>query len=409
MNSNSCFRRAVVGVPDPRPRPPASRILGPRCVIGFALALLWMAGPIDDRAAESQGQPGARPSLKLDLDLGLPVAPPAATTNAATPALGQYVLPDPVLRMSAWSFVAPVDWNRTGGVYWTGRLLPLAYYSELTVTKPGGSEQLQLFPTAIYVATDNPLWAAGRPVSPYLQADECVRQILLPKYRPQARALKIIGTDRPAQLIAEARARAQSQGVAGGDIRAARVLAEYDEAGRRYRELFFCTLVALPGSSGPTIWCIERALGLRAEKDGFEHRARVLGLIASSLRENQEWVRARGQQLRMMIPTATPRSGSGGPSILDVSRSISRNNDQFLKNIDAIHTQRLNTPSSDGWTRAYRNTERVINPTTGEELEVSGGYLQYYQDYSGRIHASNDPTDFYLQTQIGGTVLEKQP
>ena len=28
------------------------------------------------------------------------------------------------------------------------------------------------------------------------------------------------------------------------------------------------------------------------------------------------------------------------------------------------------------------------------------------QDYSGRIYGSNDPTDFYLQTTVGGTVLE---
>lgn len=136
----------------------------------------------------------------------------------------------------------------------------------------------------------------------------------------------------------------------------------------------------------------------------------VLGLIASSLRENQTWVLARGRQLRAMIPPPTPRrSGSGGPSILDVSRSISRNNDEFLRNIDAVHTQRLNTPASDGWTRSFRNTDRRVNPSTGEEMDVTGGYLQYYQDYSGRIYGSNDPTDFYQQTHIGGTVLEPVP
>ena len=108
-----------------------------------------------------------------------------------------------------------------------------------------------------------------------------------------------------------------------------------------------------------------------------------------------------------MIPPPTPRSsGSGGTSILDVSRSISRNNDEFLKNIDSVNTQRLNTPGSDGWTRAFRNTERAVNPATGEEMDVGGGYLHYYQDYSGRIYGSSDPADFYLQTKIGGTVLE---
>lgn len=259
--------------------------------------------------------------------------PGAATANARTLTsqlpLAQYAIQDPVLHLTAWTFVAPVDWRRSGGVYWTGRLLPLAYYSELTITNPRGSEQLQLFPTAIYVAADNPLWAAGRPVSPYLQADECILRILIPKHRPQAKNVKVLASDNPSQLVSEASARSRTQGVAGCDVRAARVLVEYQEGDRSFHEMFFCTLVSPPKSQGPTVWCI-----------------------------------------------------------------------------DAIHTQRLNTPASDGWTRAYRNTERVANPTTGEEMDVSGGYLQYYQDYSGRIYGSNDPTDFYLQTKIGGTVLE---
>jgi hypothetical protein len=209
-----------------------------------------------------------------------------------------------------------------------------------------------------------------------------------------------------AQPQTEVITRALTQGVADCDFRAARVLVEYEEGGRPMREMCFCSLVSLRLSTPPRVWCIERALGLRTQKNEFEQGYRLLGLVASSLRENQEWVKARGQKLRSMIPPPSPRGGSGGPSILDVSRSISRNNDQFLKNIDAVNTQRLNTPASDGWSRAYRNTESMRNPSTGEQIDVTGGYLQYYQDYSGRIYGSNDPTDFYLETKIGGTVLE---
>jgi hypothetical protein len=321
--------------------------------------------------------------------------------------LAQYALPDPALGCTAWSFVAPVSWNKQGGVYWTGRLMPLAYYTELKLSDPGGRGQVELFPTVIYADTANPILASGRPTSAYLQADECVRRILIPKHRPRAQSVRIIATDKqPAQLLAEARARARTQAVADCDIRAARVLVEYEEGGRTMREMFFCTLMSPRLSTPPRVWCIERAMGLRIPKDDFDQGFRPLGLVASSLRENQDWVKARGQKLRSMIPPPTPHGGSGGPSILDVSRSISRNNDQFLKNIDAINTQRLNTPSSDGWSRAFRNTESMHNPTTGEQIDVTGGYLQYYQDYSGRIYGSNDPTDFYLQTKIGGTVLE---
>ncbi len=333
-------------------------------------------------------------------------SPASPTTGAGQIQLGQYAIPDPVLGMTAWTFVAPVDWTKSGGVYWTGRLVPLAYYSELVVADSRGNQRLELFPTAIFVDTSNPLWADGRPFAPYLQADECVRQMLLPRYRPKASNVRVLAVDKqPRQLLTEGVARARTQGVFNVDVRAARVLLEYQEGERQFCEMFFCTLMALPSATGPRTWCIERALALRAEKMNFEQSSRLLGLVASSLRENQAWVQARGRQLRAMIPAPTPR-GSGTLSILDVSRSISRNNDQFLKNIDAINTQRLNTTASDGWTRAFRNTDRRVNPATGQEMDVTGGYLQYYQDYSGRIYGSNDPTDFYQQLKIGGTVLE---
>ncbi len=53
-------------------------------------------------------------------------ASPATTTNASTSAtstntpavvLGQYTIPDTFLRRTAWTFVAPVDWKKTGGMY----------------------------------------------------------------------------------------------------------------------------------------------------------------------------------------------------------------------------------------------------------------------------------------------------
>ena len=333
--------------------------------------------------------------------------PPARQApNHPNVQLGQYTLPDPFLRMNAWTFVAPDDWQRNGGVYWTGKLVPVAYYSKLNVSNPMGSEQVSLFPTMIFSAANHPTLAVGRPISPYLQADEAVTRILMRQFRPTAERISVIAAERnPAQLMREAAARAQTQGVSGMEVRSARVLLEYQEGRRVMREMFFCTLAGVASSGG--IWAVERAIGARAEKSRFEDSYPLLGLIASSLRENQQWVLARGRQLRSMIPPPTPISGAGAPSILDVSRSISRNNDQFLKNIDAIHTARLNSPASDGWTRAFRGTERMVNPSTQEAMEVKSGYLQYYQDYSGRVYGSNDPGDFYQQLKIGGTVLDR--
>lgn len=215
------------------------------------------------------------------------LAPQQTSTkeNAQRAQLGQYTLLDRAIGRTAWTFVAPVDWKKEGGVYWTGRFIPLAYYTELRLSNPRGSEELDLFPTVIYAATDNAVLANGRPTSPYLQADECVRRILIPRHRPQARNVRVPAVDKqPAQLVAEATARARTQGVADCDIRAARVLVEYEEGGRPMREMFFCSLVSPRLSTPPRVWCIERALGLRTQKNDFEHGYRLLGLVASSLR-----------------------------------------------------------------------------------------------------------------------------
>lgn len=119
-------------------------------------------------------RPRAVPALAWAIALAAVISSAAVAEGAAPPApqgvaqvqLGQLWMPDPYLGIPAWTFVAPADWQLHGGVVWTGRLLPLAYYTDLRIDDPRGPEEVRLFPSTIFVETANPMLAAGREIAP---------------------------------------------------------------------------------------------------------------------------------------------------------------------------------------------------------------------------------------------------
>jgi hypothetical protein len=86
---------------------------------------------------------------------------------------------------------------------------------------------------------------------------------------------------------------------------------------------------------------------------------------------------------------------------------MSRDNDQFLKGVDQSFSARLNSPGLAAWHEAQTGSSAMTNPTTGENVSVSNGYLRYFQDNLGRVYGTNDVIgDPYVNYGINATELE---
>jgi hypothetical protein len=325
------------------------------------------------------------------------------------PKLVQYTLPDPYLNCTAWTFVAPDDWTKEGGVSWTGGLSP-AYSTALSVSKPKSLQEFRLFPIFIFADTPIPIMANGAEIRRYSDAKACIRDILIPRCRKEAGQVRITASENLPALSEEAISRARALNLTAPRASAARMLVEYAIGDQQVEEMFYCIVVSAK-SPGIVTWAIDRAFSYRAEKGKLKHEMPLFGSIAASLQESDQWVSARRRELQRIVNSRTRppvlSSGSRGPSILDVSRQMSRDNDQFLKGVDQSFSARLNSPGLAAWHEAQTGSSAMTNPTTGENVSVSNGYLRYFQDNLGRVYGTNDVIgDPYVNYGINATELE---
>ncbi len=330
-----------------------------------------------------------------------------AAGKTADPKMTQYVIPDPYLGCPAWTFLAPRDWVKRGGVVWTGGMAP-AYYTELSIRNPRGFEEYTLFPIFLFAETSQRVLANGAEIRPYKGAAPCIREIIIPRCRPEIKGGHIAAVEPLPQLAQEGAGRARSLGLNGLRCDSARILVEYSLNNTSMEEMFYCTVMATQGH-GVINWVVDRAFSYRAEKGRLEPAFAVLGTIGGSLYENPEWVSKRRQELSRMVAARTrpPRinTSSGGPSILDVSKGMSRAQDQFIKGLNQSSAARDRV--SQPWTDAFRGVHPRQNPTTGETIYVPNGYQRYYETNLGTRLGSNDVIgDPYVTYKINATELQ---
>ncbi len=339
-----------------------------------------------------------------------PYALYGAEPKISFPAMTQYVIPDPFLGCPAWTFLAPRDWTKQGGVVWTGGMAP-AYYTELFIRNPQGTEEFRLFPIFLFADTRYPPLANNAEIRRYTDAASCIREILIPRCRPEIQDGKVIAQEPLPQLAKEAVERARGLGISGLRTGAARMHVEYRLKDRTMEEIFYCVTAA---GQGPNVlnWVIERGFSYRAEKGQLEGAFPLLGRIGGSLYENPEWIVKRREELARRVaarsrPPQTSSAGSG-PSILDVSRGMAKAQDEFLKGLrqSSAARDRVTQP----WTDAFRGVQTRQNPTTGETVYVPNGYQRYYEDNLGRRFGSNDMIgDPYTNYHIDATELSPAP
>jgi len=329
------------------------------------------------------------------------------TLRAAPPQLQQHALPDPLLHMTAWTFLAPAGWALDGGVSWNPRGTPW-YNTVLTVRNPNGSEEYRRFPVFMFAQTSMPILANGAEIRPVLDPVQAIQQIVAPRCRPESRQGKVVAVERLPKLAEPAVAEARRYHIPIVQAGGARVLMEYPLQGRTMEEMFYCTTFAYQ-IQGMVGWMIDKAFSYRAEKGRLKDAFPVLGTIAASLLEKPQWVEARRQAMARMVAASTrpPQTApSGRLSILDVSKSMARDQDSFLKGVDASFSARLNSPGLHAWSEAYRGTTTLHTPT-GTAVTVQNGYQRYFQDNLGRIYGSNDVIgDPYVNYKMNVTELQ---
>lgn len=295
----------------------------------------------------------------------------------------------------AFRVLAPADWRPSGGLTWNTALANLVT-ADVAITAPDGGTGAFVHPSNLFISGQIEYqWQRGQlylgmivmpiPDSP----TAFVQQLVLPQQRPNARNIRLVRQeDLPEWADSIAAANQQPGGICRGFGTCARFA--YTENGVAWEEDFYCVVLVAQPNMGPQniFWQADRNLSVRARKGRLDALKPLASAFVNSFRVDRSWFARFNQVQQQWI--AAQQQGIANAGAL--SRAISRSNDAF----DAALAQswRTRQQAEDRASREFseyiRGTENYHDPSSGNSVELPGGYDHAWANSLGEYVLSND-------------------
>ena len=340
---------------------------------------------------------------------------------------------DPALGMTAASVEFPADWSFAGTVARAGSCVSgggIRY----TTQSADGDTAFEKFPNYTWSWNTNPYMANGMrqrgcTVAPILTASDFLREIMIPKLRPDAQVIDIgpLAPAIQAQLEAQLKqmregsirmgasygySPEQSERISGWILDGARAHVAYTRAGRPVEEILRAIIRCSTGHQptgfnrppAQTAQCSTQFMGLtRAPKGQLESMAPVFDKVAVKI--SPAWDQRVAQITAQQGQQAIDASWRAHNQLMQQSAAAADARTQQWKANEAA--RQISVDNSIANARAQQNaldqsaieTEKyalgvqtVVNPTTGQTTNVSNQYSHTVQRQSdGKIFQYNDP------------------
>lgn len=345
--------------------------------------------------------------------------PPSSGQPATAMRLKPFLVRDSQLGLEAFRFLMPADWKVEGGVVWRANPSRPATVS-LRVYNPAGLEEIGAVPDipCVWAAT---LPAFGFPQGSFYLGNEvrppvndavaALRSLILPRYAAQlgpARIVKQESLPEMAQAVAAAYY-PELRGVAkfsGGKIRV-----EYQHQGKPV-EMDIYAIIGLwttPIQGVPmTFWGADGIRYSRAAKGKVDEQFKLFQTMLYSEKLNVQWLNLYSQVQNMMTQSQMEASNRA----VELSRYLSRTNNQISDNIRSAYTQRQAAMdrASARFDQYIRGVDAYRNPSGSGQIELPSGYRSAWANAGGE-YVLNDNASFNpnVGSNQGWRRLERQP
>jgi hypothetical protein len=329
--------------------------------------------------------------------------------NSQTPANLQtfiiYKYNDPMASMEAFRLLIPKGWQVDGGVTWVANpALPAQFHFRFY--NPGGSEELDLFPTQAYFWTDNQLFLYTNPpgslrfgtlVAEPIDLHTAFTNIIIPNFRGQAGGLQIVERKEVAELAALAKG-TPTPGVEaaadGGKIRI-----EYQENGKLMEEEMYAAVsqfvIPMPGSlynRGYFInyWYIDYIFSFKAEKGKLDSQSKIFQTMIYSLKVNPPYfakVANVKEQLAQMAIRGIQAVGRIGDMIARAGSEMRVDQQQAWE-----QRQQAQDRIAQNFSDYIRGVERFNDPFAMKEVELPAGYGHAWANNLGEYVVTDSPS-----------------
>ena len=407
-----------------RPRHNARSMLHPTLTSG-CFALIALLGPVPSAMAQQGSSGGSSIRHALEAQRRSAAAPDAAGSTQ-TLILERRELRDPGMGgIVSHTILVPRGWNFDGGVRWTNHPTMFVHFVGSMTAPDGPSLHFDYNRSFGYNDNEQALAHAGQRmgqtladgtmlIPPPQRAGEAAERVLLPILRPQASSVRLVSATQIEEAERQLReflapmlqsmeqqnqiSRANGLGLeAHSWIRVERVRLAYTEDGQPWEEEFVYSMMGTHSSTRTQFlqmesgtWQIADVRSTRAPLGRLDAAMPQLVTLARSLRETPQWSISL-QDLRAKIAEIQHRGA------MDRLEIIRRSGEQIAKNNREISDMQMRSWRSrqdfeDRVHKAVTKSIRDWRATDGSSIAVDHAFGQVFQDPSGNLILTNDPS-----------------
>ncbi len=310
----------------------------------------------------------------------------------------------------AYKMLIPADWEYEGGLQWVFNNPGMPAISQTRVWNPRGTEEFYLFPNQALFWTDNPgilqLFPPGsryfgNEVMDLLNPLNALREVVIPRFRPDVQAMKITREEEITDIDLPADA---SSSPLQTSTKAGKIRIEYNKDGIVYEDEIYCTVEATYyplqstfGSYTNILWGINNIASFRAEKGKLDASARIFQTISNSVTLNINWFNTYIQVVEYLIKMEIQHIQSIGQlgSIIAQTGSEIRQ-----ENLDLYYQREsMNDSISTQYSEYVRGVDSYYNPIEAKNVEIPTGYDNVWVNNLGEYILTDNPN---YNPNIGG-------
>lgn len=305
----------------------------------------------------------------------------------------------------AFSFLMPADWKFSGGLIWLTDNPGMPATAAFTVSNPKGSEVFEVFPNQpFFWSTDqgslilHPVGSKyfGNEVHPILNANQAMREIVLPRFRRGSGNIQIIKEEPVPELAKVVSAAAQKQPGLSMNFDAAKVRIEYNLAGKIMEEEIYAVVEAYTypiQSWGSyvynTNWTVSYIFSYKAEKGKLDAAAKIFETITYSFQVNKYWYNKYVQLVEFLIRNQIQRINNIG----EFSRKLAQMSNEIREdNLKSWYDrQAVNDRIAKDFSQYVRGVDEYYDPIEERPVELPSGYENAWTNANGEYIISDNP------------------
>jgi len=326
-------------------------------------------------------------------------------TKADVQTFVTYKYIDPMTGTEAFRLLIPKGWKAEGKITWSANPA-LPAQSRFRFYNPGGSEELNFFPTQAYFWTNNQLSLSTNPpgtlrfgtlVMRPLDLHTAFTSVIIPQIRSKVSGIRIIEQQGVPELAQIARGEPTPGVRSSAD--AGKIRIQYGGNGRTMEEEIyaavsqFVTDMPPSGFSGGyfiNYWYIDYVFSFKAEKGGLSSRSKVFQTMIYSVKVNPRWYAKVVNVKEMLVQQAI----RGIKAVGRIGEMAARASSEMRADQMRSWEQRQQSQDriAQNFSDYIRGVDRFHDPRAGKEVELPSGYGRAWANDLGEYVVSDSPS-----------------